>query len=136
MNTPQQFHSPGEGPGTGRARPVEEIRLGTIRAAIWRNETESGVRHNVTFERIYRDGDQWRSTKSFGPLHLLLLAKVSDQAHTWIHQQGRDTSSSLSESPTSVSGNAMNTDPSQSRPRQSSESSLSKGHLPSMPAGG
>ena len=39
-----------------RARPVHEVRLGAIRASIWANETENGTRHNVTFDRTYRDG--------------------------------------------------------------------------------
>ena len=32
--------------------PVQEIRLGRVCAAIWANETELGVRHNVTLRRI------------------------------------------------------------------------------------
>jgi hypothetical protein len=31
-----------------KVRPVHEIRLGRIRAAIWENETQNGTRHNVT----------------------------------------------------------------------------------------
>lgn len=43
--------------------------------------------HSVTFERIYRTPDgEWRSTRSFGERHLLLLAKVADAAHTRIHE--------------------------------------------------
>ena len=67
--------------------PVHQVQLGTIRAAIWKNDTEAGVRYNVTVERIYRDKDQWKSTSSFGRDDLLLLAKVVDQAHTWIFTQ-------------------------------------------------
>lgn len=64
--------------------PAHEVRLGSVKAALWRNETETGTRYNVTFERLYRDGEQWRSTDSFGRDDLLLLAKVADLAHTWI----------------------------------------------------
>src|SRR5262245_31500874 len=71
-------------------RPVEKIRLGLIQAAIWRNETNSGLRHNVSFERIYREGNDWRSTNSFGRDDLLLLSKIADQAHTWIIQAERE----------------------------------------------
>jgi hypothetical protein len=63
-------------------KPVEEVRIGSVKAAIWKNETESGPRFNVTFQRLYRDGDNgWRSTDSFGRDDLLVLAKVADQAH-------------------------------------------------------
>ncbi len=73
-----------------RARPVHEVRLGAIRASIWANETENGLRHNVTFDRTYRDGETWKSTTSFGRDDLLVLAKAADQAHTWIISQPRD----------------------------------------------
>lgn len=63
-------------------KPVTEIRIGRIKATIWRNGTEDHPRHNVTFSRLYKDGDQWKSTHSFGRNDLLVLAKVADQAHT------------------------------------------------------
>ncbi|MCP5521855.1 MAG: hypothetical protein H7A46_09950 [Verrucomicrobiales bacterium] len=70
-------------------RPVHEIRLGPIKAAIWANDTPSGHRHNVTFTRLFRDvaNSCWRSSDSFGRDDLLLLAKVADAAHSWIHGQ-------------------------------------------------
>ncbi|MCA9234563.1 MAG: hypothetical protein KDA44_03800 [Planctomycetales bacterium] len=67
--------------------PVEEIRLGPVKAAIWENETAVGRRYNVTVCRLYKDEDQWKQTDSFGRDDLLLLAKVVDQAHTWISAQ-------------------------------------------------
>ena len=69
-------------------KPVEEVRVGTVKAAIWPNPTESGaVRYNVTFSRIYKDADgNWKSTSSFGRDDLLVLAKVADQAHTKIFE--------------------------------------------------
>ena len=36
----------------------------------------------ITFSRVYKDGDQWKSTQSFGRNDLLVLAKVADFAHT------------------------------------------------------
>ena len=63
--------------------PVDELRIGAVKAAFWENETDGGVYHTVTFSRLYRteDGD-WRSTSSFRGHDLLLLAKVADAAHT------------------------------------------------------
>ena len=71
-------------------KPVHEVRLGAIKAAIWKNDTDNGVRYNTTFCRLYRDGEEWKDTDSFGRDDLLVLAKVADQAHTWIHEQGRE----------------------------------------------
>ena len=67
-----------------KPRPVHEIRLGRIRAAIWENDTKNGTRHNVTVARLYKDGDNWRDSSSFGRDDLPLVAKVADEAHSWI----------------------------------------------------
>lgn len=74
-------------------KPATEIRIGTVKAAVWRNETEGGVRYNVTFSRTYRDAEHWRSTDSFGRDDLLVVAKLADQAHTWICSQAREARS-------------------------------------------
>lgn len=67
-----------------KTRPVHELRMGRIRAAIWANETQNGTRHNVTVSRIYKDGDAWKDSTSFGRDDLPLVAKIADQAHSWI----------------------------------------------------
>ena len=67
-----------------KQKPAHEIRLGRIKATIWENETENGTRYNVTVCRLYKDGDQWQATESFGRDDLLVVAKVADEAHTWI----------------------------------------------------
>ena len=67
-------------------QPAHEIRLGAVKATIWRNETSVGTRYNVTVSRIYKDEEEWKSTDSFGRDDLLPLAKTLDLAHTWIHE--------------------------------------------------
>ena len=68
------------------SKPVDEIRIGAVKAAIWKNETDAGVRFNATFQRLFRDDESWKSTDSFGRDDLLLLAKVADQTHSRIHE--------------------------------------------------
>ena len=63
-------------------KPVAEIRISRVKAAIWANKTEGRTRHTVTFSRLYKDGDRWKTTQSFGRNDLLVLAKVADQAHS------------------------------------------------------
>ena len=46
-------------------KPVDEIRIGRVKATVWRNGTEDQPRYNVTFSRLYKDGDQWKSTRIF-----------------------------------------------------------------------
>jgi hypothetical protein len=73
-----------------KEKPVHEVRLGAIKAAIWKNDTQNGVRYNVTFARLYKDGEDWKKTDSFGRDDLLLLAKVADMSHSWIHEQSQE----------------------------------------------
>jgi hypothetical protein len=75
-------------------RPVHELRLGRVRAAIWQNEAEGRVFHNVTFSRLFKDGDQWKDSTSFGRDDLPLVAKVADLAHTWLYQGAAESPSS------------------------------------------
>ena len=73
-------------------KPAHEVRIGAIKAAIWRNDTSNGVRYNTTLTRLYKDkeDDQWKSTDSFGRDDLLVLAKVADAVHTWIFAQTQE----------------------------------------------
>jgi hypothetical protein len=73
-----------------KTKPVHEVRLGRVKAAIWANETDNGTRHNVTITRLYKDGDEWKTSTSFGRDELPLVAKVADLAHSWIFQHGQE----------------------------------------------
>ncbi len=70
-----------------KQKPVHEIRLGRIKATIWESDTDNGTRYNVAVNRLYKDGDEWKQTTSFGRDDLPLVAKVADLAHTWIYEQ-------------------------------------------------
>ena len=67
-------------------KPVQSLRYGALEAAIWANETPNGTLYNVTFARRYKDGEEWKSSDSFGRDDLLVLAKLADQAHSWIYE--------------------------------------------------
>ncbi len=69
-----------------KQQPVAQVRIRSIKAAIWKNENGKGARYNVTFQRLYKDGEQWKSSESFGRDDLLVLAKVADLAHTRIFE--------------------------------------------------
>ena len=47
---------------TKQNKPAHEIRLNGIRATIWKNDTDKGPRFNTTFERSYRDVEEWKKT--------------------------------------------------------------------------
>jgi hypothetical protein len=81
-----------------KQKPEHEIRLGKIRATIWANELENGVRYSVTLSRLYKnDEGHWRDSTSFGREDLPLLGKVLDMAHTWLYEQRSDSASETSE---------------------------------------
>jgi hypothetical protein len=67
-------------------KPVHEIRMGRVKAAIWENSTQQGVRHNVSIARLFKDGSQWRDSTNFGRDDLPLVQKVADLAHSWIYE--------------------------------------------------
>jgi hypothetical protein len=71
-----------------KAGPVHEIRLGCIKAAIWANQTEVGIRHNVTISRLWKDGPLWKRSENFGRDHLPLVMKVAELAFLWIYEIG------------------------------------------------
>ncbi len=78
---------------TVRMKPVHEVRLGRIKAAIWANQTENGIRHNVTVRRLYkRDGStEWGQSDSFGRDDLPLVGEVVRAAWTWIFVYGQQS---------------------------------------------
>lgn len=90
-------------PAKEKARPVHEVRLGRIKAAIWENETQNGTRHNVTLQRLYVDDEgHWSNSSSFGRDDLPLVMKVADLAHSWIYACQQDQRSSTNGSPSAL----------------------------------
>jgi len=67
-------------------RPVHEIRIGCIKAVIWKNRVVGdGTMYNVVPVRIYRDeGGDWHDTHSLRRDDLLTARKVLDIAHSWV----------------------------------------------------
>ena len=73
----------------GTQKPIHESRLGAIKAAIWENRTANSVRPSVTVSRLYKDGEEWKRSESFGRDDLPLVGKVTDLAHTWIFEEAQ-----------------------------------------------
>ena len=74
-----------------RNQPVHRIRISGVHAAIWQNRGENGTWYNVTLSRSYKDtNDEWKSADSFSADDLLLVAKVADEAHSWIIQKQQE----------------------------------------------
>lgn len=67
--------------------PVYKIRHGALSASVWRQDTEKGPMFNVSFQRSYKDGEEWKTSTSFGQHDLLLLSFMATQAFQWISEQ-------------------------------------------------
>ena len=72
------------------SRPIETISIptgngGLLNASVWENEVDQDQRHyktySVTIERRYRDGEQWKTSKSFRANELLQVAYLANQAY-------------------------------------------------------
>jgi hypothetical protein len=70
-------------------KPVQKIRHGAVSASIWRTETDKGAVFNVTFQRSYKDGDEWKNTASFGRNNLLVISLMAARAFEWIANQSQ-----------------------------------------------
>ncbi|AGA31687.1 hypothetical protein [Singulisphaera acidiphila] len=68
--------------------PAHKLRIGVLQATIWRNTNDKGTWYSVTPQRSYKQGDEtWKETDSLGFDDILAMAKLLDQAHTWIFKQ-------------------------------------------------
>ena len=64
-------------------QPVKKFRVGNITAAIWKGE---GDFYNVTLQRSYKDGEEWKNTNSLGAGDLLNAMKVLDRAEAFCNK--------------------------------------------------
>ena len=80
-------------------KPVHQIRLSAIRAAIWINASEkTGEKwFTVTVTRSYRDKEQLKDTSTFRPDDLPIVSKVVEMAYTWIWEQSAPSDSEVVE---------------------------------------
>ena len=63
-------------------KPIFSRRLNKIEVAIWRNESEEAVWHNVTFQRTYRDEKgEMQNTTNFRMDDLPALAFLAVKAY-------------------------------------------------------
>ena len=65
-----------------KQRPVETLRDGALKAAIWTNEGQERVFFAVTFTRSYKDADgNYHDTDSFSGAQLLKLSRLAVKAY-------------------------------------------------------
>lgn len=101
-------------------RPIRIFRLRGVKAAVFENKGDQGVFHKVTLQRIYREGEQWKTTQSLGrddlPVAILLLDRawqfiLEIESGTNRDESHADASRSWSETTTDVSGETIGVGP-------------------------
>jgi hypothetical protein len=89
--TEVQFHFKGETHmANHKPQPVKTLRMAKLQVAIWENQGQKGPFHTVTVSRSYYD-EEWKHTDNFTAGDLLTLAKLLDQAHSWIFERQAET---------------------------------------------
>lgn len=86
------------------SQPAYKIRRGVLQVTIWRNHGEKGMWYSVIPSRGYKTGDDaWKETDSLNTDDLLPMAKLLEQADTWImHQQQADAKARKAAAPTAA----------------------------------
>lgn len=71
--------------------PEKTFRMASVSASVFANviETDSGSKtvRNVVLQRRYRDGDEWKSSNSFGLSELPLAQTVLEMATQYVCEQ-------------------------------------------------
>ena len=80
------------------SKPAHKIRIGVLQVTIWKNQSDKGTWYSVIPSRSYKQDDTWKETDSFGFDDLLAMAKLFDQAHTWIMRRQQSDAQSRKES--------------------------------------
>ena len=71
---------------TTKTRPVHEVKAGLVKAVIWPNETTNGTRYSVTFVRLYKQDETWKTTHSFGARDMADVVRASVLAEAWVRE--------------------------------------------------
>jgi hypothetical protein len=69
-------------------KPVKAFRLRGVSASVFENHSKNGERsvtfHKVSLQRTYRDGDEFKTTTSFGRDDLPVCVHLMQQAWAYI----------------------------------------------------
>ncbi len=66
---------------TSNQKPAATLRDGSVRATLWRKQSDKGVFFNVTLSRTYKDGDSYKDSNSFSGNELLKVARLAEKAY-------------------------------------------------------
>jgi hypothetical protein len=92
-NTARAANDEGEGQPSGNRRPVDNIRVGNVEIAVWKNTGTAGEFYTASAPQIrYKDGEEWKDGKNFGQIDLLALSEAAREASARIRELSKDRS--------------------------------------------
>ena len=68
-------------------KPAAKFRIGRVTATIWHNQSNGNTFYNVTLERTYKEGEDYKQVNSFGHADLLNASRVLQRSEDWISRQ-------------------------------------------------
>ncbi len=70
-----------------KQKPLHHIRVGNVRASIWKQTSEKGSFLTVTFSRSYKDkAEKWQNGHSYLDRDLADLIDCADEAKAWMRK--------------------------------------------------
>ncbi len=80
----QAHETQGGNHATHPQKPAHEIRRGAVKATIWEANGRKGPFFRIQLARLYKDGDDWKSSTSFTSQDIPKLSSVLVLAEDWI----------------------------------------------------
>ena len=74
-------------------KPVKVFRLRGVKVAVFENRGEQGAFHKTAIQRIYREGEEWKTTTSLGRDDLPVARMLIERAWEWILETESDSTS-------------------------------------------
>jgi len=76
---------------TASKKPIETLRDGRLKAAIWQNESDKGSYYTVSLAKVYEDREgKLRETNSFSAGEMLRVSELAREAHNVIRDLNRE----------------------------------------------
>lgn len=79
------------------SKPEKQLRCGPISASIWAQaKTVNGEMvkfYSISIDKTYRDGGEWKHTKSFAAEDLPKVALVASEAYRYLRLRSSDEES-------------------------------------------
>jgi hypothetical protein len=79
---------------TTATKPIKVFRLRGVKASVFANPMEQGVYHKLTLQRIYREGNEWKTTQSLSRDDLPVARLLLDRAWEFILETEASTQKS------------------------------------------